>query len=155
MTEPITSKFAWIYITETVIFSLFVFISAIKYATTITKNFDVYNWGQIASASIYLVILFLVYFYVIIRNMVQITAAPEGLVLRYLITGKRIIIDYADITHVGNYRTNANFDNALIPSGLKLVIELTTGETLCFTDRQYTNYGELKDMIRRYRFHLN
>jgi len=106
------------------------------------------------------------YFRGIVSMFLKITAAPEGLIFHYLLTDKKIVIDYAEIKHIeslmnmswraksrGIIPATAERDD-LSANGFTLKIYLTSGETFTFDDSNYTNYDELKESIRRHRFNL-
>ena len=104
-------------------------------------------------------ILSLVLFYILFNNinntLLKITVAPGGLELRYLLTKKQIVINYADITHVSNTHAKQEVSYPTSNDGAKLTVELSTGETLILVKETYSNYNELKEAIRRNRFHLD
>ncbi|GAC1300740.1 MAG: hypothetical protein NVSMB24_02040 [Mucilaginibacter sp.] len=95
-----------------------------------------------------------VYLYSAIQLLRKITVAREGIVINYLLTGQRVIIAYADIVHVSNYRRGVNRGGLRQRSYLSLEIELATGKYFSFNEYEYSNYDELREAIREYRFQL-
>jgi len=150
MTQPVTSNLTKIYWFKAAVFSLFVFtsmIACIHYSVN-------YNPAALLSTGIFSLVLVIVYIYLAIRLTRKITAAPDGLIIEYLLTKRQIIINYDDITHVENIRVNGNRENALFPSFRSLAIEISTGENLSINESDFNNYDDLKEAIRRNRFHL-
>jgi hypothetical protein len=154
MNDAVTSKFTNVFWFKAVAFTLFVAGATIACITACIANYETYNWGRLVLIAAFSVILIGVYLYVTVRSLRTITAAREGIILYYKITKKQIIIDYADILHVNNYRVSANRDNMISPSYLSLDIELSTGENIIFNENDIGNYDELKEAIREYRFKL-
>jgi hypothetical protein len=154
MEDTVTSNFSRAFWIKFIMFTISVIGSTIICAVVSVKNRDTYSWGQLASVGTYAIILIALYFYVIIKSTIIITAAREGIIVDYLITKKQIIIDYADIAHASNIRVNDIMNVAVTFTYCKLVIELTTGEYFTFKESNMTNYGELKEAIREFRFKL-
>jgi hypothetical protein len=154
MPYTVTSKFTTVFRIKAVIFTLFILVSTGLSIEGCISNYEAYNWGEMGSIALYSMLVIGIYVNVAINSLKNITAAPEGIILYYLLTKKQIIVDYADIVHVSNYRINGNYDSPLLPSHLKLDIELSTGEDIVFTNTDIDNYDELKEAIREYRFKL-
>lgn len=97
----------------------------------------------------------LIYYYVktAINTIVRVTVGQNGLGIDYLLTKKHILVNYADITHVSSTVVGSGRDTAVVYTYLQLDIELLTGEQFRFTDNQFSNYEDLKEWIRYYRFH--
>jgi hypothetical protein len=102
MTHPVTSKFSTMFWVKAVLLTLVLFGCTIACINNITEYKDNYSGGQISSVYIFSGVFLVVYVYMAIRTVRRITAASEGLIIEYLITKKKIVIDYADITHVDN-----------------------------------------------------
>jgi hypothetical protein len=155
MIETVSSKFAYAFWIKVIFFTI---VASGLTATVIMISIK--NWTQLKSPDLPLTILvlFLVYGFFIrwaYRAAIRIIATPGGLIIRHLVTKKQTIIAYADIVHVGNTRVNVGRSEMRSYSYLKLVIELRSGEVLNFLAEDFDNYDEVKEAIRRFRFHLN
>jgi len=90
------------------------------------------------------------------NSLIKITAAPECLVLKYLISRKQIKISYQDITHIGITHISGPQDSVRYSAEYtNLDIVLLNGDTVTLLKDNYSNYDELKEAIRRHRFNLD
>jgi hypothetical protein len=153
MTLTITSKFTTNFWVKIVLISIFIFGSIITCFVVSIKHGE--NLSELTPTIIISLIALFVYTYLLSRSLRIITATAEGIVIKYLITKKETTIDYADIIRVSNNKAKSAGGDIVSYSYHRLVIELSTGEELSFTDDNIRNYKELKDAIREYRFHLN
>jgi hypothetical protein len=156
MNDIVSSRFTLIFLLQTIVGTLVVIFAVAACVVVSIERRAFYNQGQLSLIAIFCIILIYININSAIRSLIKITVAPEGLIIKYLITQKRIIIDYADIIHVSNLDINEDPDNMRFfqfsTNYLRLVIELTTGEKLIFTDGKFANYDDLKDAIRLYRY---
>jgi len=152
MNKIVISKFNSTFWLKAIFFTLFVFGSVIACISISIKDWDSYNWGQLTIVAIFSGIVIYLYLKFMLASLMTITVAPGGLGIKYWLSGKSIVIDYADITHVSNDRLTSNRDTAFQSSYLMLTIKLTTGEEIVFSENLFNNYDELKDTIRDYRF---
>lgn len=146
MTETVVSKFNY---------SLFVGIGLI----TLFLSPMVYVGITIGTQSWLMdfILILLMYFFIkrTIDTLVKITVAADGLELKYLITGKKVIVNYSDITHVDNKGVTGMYNFSNSPSYVKLDVELTNGKKITILGDNYSNYDEIREAIRRNRFHLD
>lgn len=156
MSNIVSSRFTFIFLLQTIVAALVVIFTIIAFVVVSIEHWASYNHGQLLLIAIFSIILIYININSAISSLIKITVAPEGLIIKYLITQKRIIIDYADIIHVSNLDIDEDPDNMRFfqfsTNYLRLVIELTTGEKLIFTDGKFANYDDLKDAIRLYRY---
>ncbi|MDB5124171.1 MAG: hypothetical protein JWP94_2300 [Mucilaginibacter sp.] len=155
MDYPITSKFTNSFRFKALVITLLaILVNTIAIANCIA-SFSTDYQGQSIIFVIISVILMGVYLYFAVQLLRKITATYDGIVIDYILTGRQVIIHYADIVHVSSYRRNINRGNIRAPrSYLWLEIELTTGKYISFNEYEYSNYDELKEAIREYRFKL-
>jgi len=92
----------------------------------------------------------IIYIYFTIRALREITIAPEGLIVKYLLINRKVTFKYEDIVHIKNLRMD-RFDQGYY---LYLVIEFANGKSIKFKENDIDNYDELKEAIRRNRFSL-
>lgn len=151
MTLTVNSKFHY-YLWVTVIFCA-IFAAGFIIAFIIALT----NYLNPGSVIIAVVLLPLIYFAikVIIGSLLKITVTPDGLKFKYLVTGKQTIINYADIVHVENVHEKSLRSSSDEGSGVRLNIFLKNGDEYVIPEDNYANYNELKEAIRRNRFHLD
>jgi len=106
--------------------------------------------------------LFYIYLKPILKRFLKVTAGADGLVFHYLLTNKKIVIDYAEISHVESDGVNPGRwyhhqfveRNSTNEAQARLQICLNTGAKFYIDAANYSNYDELKEAIRRHRFNL-
>jgi len=154
LAETVSSKFDWGFVMKFIVYTLLV--SGVL--STIVVIIFSGNYSPVESLILFLLISLLACFYIVfvIRQMIVVTAAPEGILIKSLITGKSTTIEYKNIEHVSSLNVvRRGRDGVDIIDHRKLKIELNTGKHYSFTNMQFNNYDELKEAIRRHRFHLD
>jgi hypothetical protein len=142
--------------TKSLGFALVIIVVIIVVVMYCISHREKYSWGElVVTGGVITALLYYGGSLVINKNIV-VTTYPENLEIYYLITKKRILVNYADITHVASVIVNGNNDSALpFLVYTRCTMELSTKEEFSFTDTQFTNYSELKESIRQHRFHLD
>lgn len=154
MTETVTSKFTngfWASVIFIGIFSLSIIIFCLVLDV---QALLATNWGEVVLFTAFSAITIFIGFNNINATLLKVSAAPEGLILNYLLTRKQIIVNYADIKHEGVVQERSRRDPAIVNGSVKIVLELSTGETIYLLQESYTNFEELAEAIRRARFQL-
>ena len=155
MTQPVSSKFSFAFWIKAILKTLLLFGSIAGCAKVAIESSAKYSRGELLLTACFCVVLILMYIYLSIGALKQFTAAPEGIIIYYYLTNKRVIIDYADITHIDNILVTEEVLTNNSTEYLKLVIEFNTGGELVIFKDDMINYDELKEAIRQFRFHLN
>jgi hypothetical protein len=154
MTTAVTSKFTTLFWVKMIVIIAAILIAVIFGAVYLSLHHTMYPTSQIIIFIVLAVAAVGVYTYNLTVSLLKITAAHEGLILYYMLTKKKIVIDYADILHVSNVHSRQT-GLPTSSGGVKLVIELSTGEEFFIKEENYENYVELKDALREFRFHLD
>jgi len=157
MTPTVVSKFRHPVWWSIAFYAIFIIGFLVAAFAIVTERLRTYN--NAALLFIGAAFCWLIYLSVTnaINTLVRIVVAPDGLNLYYLLTGKHIIVDYQEITHVENMHTiSDNWRYAQPKTGdIHLNIDLTNGKRFTFFALNYANYNEIKEAIRRNRFHLD
>ncbi len=153
MTEPVKSVFTLFFKVKCIIVTLVTLFGIIDFVIACSDQSDAL---QPKIPFLPLLAIGICWFFYAMLSLRTITAAPEGIILNYLLTKKQIVINYADIEHVSNVLPDSNRLKPTLSSlnGLKLLIELKSGKSISFFQNDIKNYDELKEAIREFRLHL-
>jgi hypothetical protein len=154
MTTTVTSKFRNSLWTAPIFFAILVSILIAVIASLAEADYSISSAHEIMAILVILIVLFGVYTYRAVTRFIKVTVSPDQLLLHYLLTGKRLIVNYGDIVHVSVVRESTGRETSLIDT-IKLKIELNTGQNLYMVEEYYKNFDELKEAIRRARFGLD
>jgi hypothetical protein len=155
MTKTVSSRFSFTFWLKAILKTLILFGSIAGCVKVAIERSAGYSRAELLLTACFCMILIAMYLYLSIGALKQFTAAPEGIIIYYYLTNKRVIIDYADITHIDNILVTVEEKTNTTSEYLKLVIEFNTGGELVIYKDDMTNYDELKEAIRQFRFHLN
>jgi hypothetical protein len=156
MTTTVTSKFRSSLWTAPIFFGILVFILIAVIVNLADADYSPSNAHEIMALLLILIALICSFTYRAAIRFIKVTVSPDELLLHYLLTNKRVTVNYADIVHVSMFQQTTPFtrDISLINT-VKLKIELNTGQNLYLVEEYYKNFDELKEAIRRARFGLD
>src|SRR5580698_3946589 len=102
MATTVTSELNRGMRTRTFIFATAIIVTIIVVIVYCIGHAENYNWGELVATGG--VIIALIYYSgrLIVNKNIIVTTYPENLEIYYLLTKKKILINYADITHVSS-----------------------------------------------------